>query len=75
MEGTSRDSDPHASRAAQVQKDGATADQGKDNTVKRSESTHRGSVTETRKPGTGGRGAGCRRHTAKKEMDRPHEME
>ena len=40
-EGTSRDSDPHARRAVQVRKDGATADQGKDNTVKRSESTHR----------------------------------
>ena len=40
-EGTSRDSDPHARRAVQVQKDGATAGLGKDNTVKRSESTHR----------------------------------
>ena len=36
-EGTSRDSDPHARRAVQVQKDGATAGLGKDNTVKRSE--------------------------------------
>ena len=40
------------------------------------QSPHKGcSVTGTRKPDSGGRGAGCRRHTAKKEMDRPHEME
>ena len=36
LEGTSRDSDPHAHRVVQVQKDGATSDSGKDNTVKRS---------------------------------------
>ena len=41
LEGISRDSDPHAHRADQVQKDGATSGSGKDNTVKRSESTHR----------------------------------
>ena len=41
LEGTSRDSNPHAHRAVQVQKDGATSGSGKDNTVKRSESTHR----------------------------------
>ena len=34
-EGTSRDSDPHAQRAVQVQKDGATSGPGKDNIVKR----------------------------------------
>ena len=41
LEGTSRDSDPHAHRAVQVQRDGATSGSGKYNTVKRSESTHR----------------------------------
>ena len=35
LEGTSRDSDPFAHRAVQVQKDGATSGPGKDNTVKR----------------------------------------
>ena len=34
-EGTTRDSDPHARRAVQVQKDGATSGPGKDNAVKR----------------------------------------
>ena len=36
LEGTSRDSDPNAHRADQVQKDGATSGSGKHNTVKRS---------------------------------------
>ena len=36
LDGTSRDSDPHAHTAVQVQEDGATSGSGKDNTVKRS---------------------------------------
>ena len=40
LDGTSRDSDPHAHRAFQVQEDGAISGSGKDNTVKRS--TQRG---------------------------------
>ena len=34
-----------------------------------------GRDTERRKPGSGGRGAGCRSRTARKEMDGPHETE